>query len=115
MRPAPATSSGARAAFPNPKGVLLPGQFVSVIVRPKKTERAIVVPQVAVQSDAKGYFVLVVDRENKVEVRRIQAVRQIENEWVVSHGLATGERIITEGIQKVRPDMVVTPVAPTNS
>ena len=105
----------ARAAFPNPKGVLLPGQFVSVIVRPKKTERAIVVPQVAVQSDAKGYFVLVVDRENKVEVRRIQAVRQIENEWVVSHGLATGERIITEGIQKVRPDMVVTPVAPTNS
>ena len=105
----------ARATFPNPKGVLLPGQFVTVIVRPKKTERAIVVPQVAVQSDAQGYFVLVVDREDKVEVRRIQADRQVENVWVVSGGLATGERIIVEGIQKVRPEMIVTPVAPTDS
>ncbi len=100
----------ARAAFPNPKGLLLPGQFVTVVIRPKNTERSIVVPQIAVQRDSEGYFVLVVDRANKVEVRRIQAVRQAGTDWVVSNGLATGERVIIEGIQKVRPTMVVNPV-----
>ncbi len=100
----------ARAQFPNPDGVLLPGQFVTVVIRPKETERSIVVPQVAVQRDAEGYFVLVVDRENKVEIRRIQAERQIESDWVISNGLATGELIIIDGIQKVRPLMVVKPV-----
>jgi len=101
----------ARAQFPNPKGVLLPGQFVTVVVRPKQTERSIVVPQVAVQRDSEGYFVLVVDRANKVEVRRITAVRQVGTDWVVSNGLATGERVIVDGIQKVRPAMTVNPVA----
>ncbi len=99
----------ARAKFSNPDGVLLPGQFVTVIIRPKKTERSIVVPQIAVQRDSEGYFVLVIDRENKVEVRRIQAERQIESDWVISNGLATGELIIIDGIQKVRPSMVVKP------
>ena len=100
----------ARAQFPNPNGLLLPGQFVTVVIRPKETERSIVVPQVAVQRDSEGYFVLVVDRENKVEVRRITAERQVETDWVVSNGLATGERVIVDGIQKVRPTMVVNPV-----
>lgn len=100
----------ARAQFPNPKGVLLPGQFVTVVIRPKQTERSIVVPQIAVQRDSEGYFVLVVDRENKVEVRRITATRQVETDWVVSDGLVTGERVIVDGIQKVRPTMVVKPV-----
>lgn len=103
----------ARAEFPNPDGVLLPGQFVTVVIRPKETERSIVVPQVAVQRDSEGYFVLVVDRENKVEVRRIEADRQIETNWVVSSGLATGEKVIVDGIQKVRPEMVVNPAAAT--
>lgn len=101
----------ARAQFPNPKGVLLPGQFVSVIIRPKATQRAIVVPQIAVQQDSEGYFVLVVDRANKVQVRRIEAVRQTGTDWVVSSGLETGERVIVDGIQKVRPAMTVNPVA----
>ncbi len=100
----------ARAQFPNPKGLLLPGQFVTVVIRPKQTERSIVVPQVAVQRDAEGYFVLVVDRANKVEVRRVQTTRQIGTDWVVSNGLATGERVIVDGIQKVRPTMAVNPV-----
>ncbi|MFY0610713.1 MAG: efflux RND transporter periplasmic adaptor subunit [Hyphomicrobiaceae bacterium] len=100
----------ARAQFPNPKGVLLPGQFVTVVIRPKQTERSITVPQVAVQRDSEGYFVLVVDRANKVEVRRITPTRQVDTDWVVSNGLATGERVIVDGIQKVRPTMVVKPV-----
>jgi len=103
----------ARAKFPNPKGILLPGEFVTVVVRPKTIERSITVPQIAVQRDSKGYFVLVVDRENKVEVRRIQAVRQTGADWVVSNGLATGERVIVQGIQKVRPDMTVKPFETT--
>jgi len=100
----------ARAQFPNPKGLLLPGQFVTVVIRPKQTERSIVVPQVAVQRDSEGYFVLVVDRTNKVEVRRITATRQVGMDWVISNGLMTGERVIIDGIQKVRPTMVVNPV-----
>ena len=99
----------ARAQFPNPKGILLPGQFVTVVIRPKETQRSIVVPQIAVQRDSEGYFVLIIDRENKVVVRRIQASRQVETDWVVSSGLATGERVIVDGIQKVRPAMVVNP------
>jgi len=103
----------ARAQFPNPDGILLPGQFVTVVIRPKETERSIVVPQVAVQRDSEGYFVLVIDRENKVEVRRIQADRQVGTDWVVSTGLVTGEQVIIDGIQKVRPAMVVKPVKAT--
>ena len=84
-----------------------------MVIRPKETERSIVVPQVAVQRDSEGYFVLVIDRENKVEVRRIQADRQVGTDWVVSSGLATGEQVIIDGIQKVRPAMVVKPVTAT--
>ena len=101
-----------RAVFPNPKGVLLPGQFVNVVVHPKTKERAIVVPQVAIQQDRQGYFVLVLDRENRVTVRRVVSSRQSGSDWVIKSGLVTGERIIVEGIQKVRPNMVVNPVAP---
>ena len=65
-----------RASFPNPKGVLLPGQFVTVLVHPKAKKRAISIPQTAIQQDRGGYFVLVVDRENKVVIRRVQTARQ---------------------------------------
>ncbi|NKB20776.1 MAG: efflux RND transporter periplasmic adaptor subunit [Alphaproteobacteria bacterium] len=101
-----------RAIFPNPTGVLLPGQFVTVLVHPKEKKRAVSIPQTAIQQDRQGYFVLVLDRENRVSVRRVQTVRQSGSDWVIKSGLATGERIIVEGIQKVRPKMVVNPVAP---
>ncbi len=100
----------ARAEFENSKGILLPGQFVTVVIRPKETEKSIVVPQVAVQRDSEGYFVLVVDRESKVEIRRLQVDRQVETDWVVSSGLVTGEKVIVDGIQKVQPEMIVKPV-----
>lgn len=100
----------ARAEFPNAQGVLIPGQFVTVVIRPKQKETSIVVPQIAVQRDSEGYFVLVINRDNKVEVRRIQAERQDGTDWVVSDGLVTGEKVIVDGIQKVRPQMTVKPV-----
>ncbi|MGF1526432.1 MAG: efflux RND transporter periplasmic adaptor subunit [Candidatus Competibacterales bacterium] len=99
----------ARAVFPNPQGLLVPGQFVSVIIRRKTPTEATVVPQVAVQQDAQGYFVLVVDRANAVEQRRIQVGGTSGDDWVVEDGLATGERVIVQGAQKVRPGITVAP------
>lgn len=100
-----------RALFPNPAGILLPGQFVDVLIRRKETITALTVPQAAVQQDSDGFFVLVVDRANQVEVRRIATGRQVDNDWVVESGLAAGERVIVQGVQKVRPDMRVNPVS----
>lgn len=104
----------ARALFANPDRVLLPGQFVTVVVRQKLSVSKHVLPQAAVQQDSRGHFVLVVDRENKVELRRITAGRQVDTDWVVEQGLNSGERVIVQGIQKVRPDMVVAPVMKTS-
>lgn len=100
----------ARAVFANPDRLLVPGQFVSVIVHDKKTQRALVVPQASVQKDQQGHFALVVNRANKVEVRRIQVGDQVGTDWVVTNGLLKGERLIVQGIQKVKPDMLVNPV-----
>ncbi|WP_417427787.1 efflux RND transporter periplasmic adaptor subunit [Kiloniella sp.] len=99
-----------RAVFPNPKHILVPGQFVSVNVRSKETRSELVVPQASVQKDQQGYFTLVVDRSNKVEIRRVQVGEQVETNWIIKDGLLKGERIIVQGIQKVKPDMVVNPV-----
>lgn len=98
-----------RAEFPNPKRILLPGQFVSVMVRQKAAERALSVPQAAVQQDSKGYFILIVNREDIVEMRRISVGRQIDGDWVVTNGLASGERVIVEGIQKASAGSKVNP------
>ena len=100
----------ARAVFPNPEQLLLPGQFVNVVVRQKETETALVVPQIAVQEDQQGYFALVVNQADQVEVRRISVGDQVDNVWVVEDGLAEGERVIVQGLQKVRPEMTVNPV-----
>ena len=99
-----------RAVFPNPDEVLVPGQFVTVVVRQKATETALVVPQIAVQEDQQGRFALVVNQADEVEVRRITVGDQIDGVWVVEDGLAAGERVIVQGLQKVRPAMTVNPV-----
>lgn len=100
----------ARATFPNPDRLLLPGQFVTVNVRQKIPVSTIVIPQVAVQEDQQGYFVLVVDRANQVGIRRVALGDQIGTDWIVMDGLAEGERLVVQGLQKIRPDMVVNPV-----
>lgn len=100
----------ARAVFDNPDGVLLPGQFVNVIVRVSDTVMAVTVPQKAVQRDAEGYFALVVDREDQVNLRRVAVSGQSGDQWVISDGLLEGERIVVEGIQKVSAGAKVDPV-----
>lgn len=105
----------ARAEFQNTDKILLPGQFVSVLVRQKETEMAIVVPQAAVQQDAIGYFILVVDRENTAQLRRITVGRQVDTNWVVTDGLATGEKVIVQGIQKAAAGAKVNPTLQDDS
>ncbi len=103
----------ARAVFPNPERLLLPGEFVTVVVRQKTPQSAVVIPQSSVQKDQKGYFVLIVDRADKVEVRRVSMGEQTEMDWIVNDGLTEGERVIVQGLQKVQPEMLVNPVTVT--
>lgn len=98
-----------RARFPNPNYILLPGQFVTVMLERIESEEAIVIPQATVLTDQLGNYVLVVDEENKVNVRRIQTGRRVGPRWMVQEGLAEGERVILQGLQKVRPGIVVNP------
>jgi membrane fusion protein (multidrug efflux system) len=100
----------ARAVFPNPDQLLIPGQFVDVVVRRKEAVTALVVPQIAVQEDQQGNFALVVNQADQVEIRRITIGDQVDSIWVVEDGLAEGERVIVQGLQKVRPEMTVNPV-----
>lgn len=96
-----------RAEFPNPDGLLVPGDFVTVTVRATRPEFALVVPQAAVQRDKTGYFVLVVDAASKVEKRPIQTGPTIGGKWTVRDGLNEGETVIVQGVSKVRPGMSV--------
>jgi membrane fusion protein, multidrug efflux system len=99
-----------RAVFPNPQRLLLPGQFVTVVIHPEQNERRPVVPVAAVQEDKQGKYVLVVDQNSRVEQRRIEADRQVDQQWVVNQGLVEGETVIVQGLQKVKPGVVVTPI-----
>jgi len=100
------SSSGSfiqRMVFPNPKHILLPGMYVRAVVQEGEVDRAILVPQQAVSRDAKGNpFVMMVDGSDKVQQRTITVDRPIGDRWLVASGLAPGERVIVEGIQKVR-------------
>ena len=96
-----------RAVFPNPEQVLVPGQYVNVTVRQKEATLRMVVPQAAMQKDQTGYYVLVVNQNNRVEIRRVQAGEQVNQVWVVLDGLAEGERVIVQGVQKVKANSEV--------
>jgi membrane fusion protein, multidrug efflux system len=97
-----------RVIVPNPKKVLLPGMFVRAVVEEGINDRAILVPQQAVSRDTKGNpLCLVVDAENKVAIRMLTIERAIADKWLVSAGLAAGDRVIVEGLQKVKPGVPV--------
>ena len=92
-----------RAEFPNPQRRLLPGMFVRAQLQEGVQENAILVPQQAVFRDTRGRAnVWVVDAANMVEQREVDAVRTVGNTWLVNSGLTDGERVITEGLQRVR-------------
>jgi membrane fusion protein (multidrug efflux system) len=103
-----------RAVFPNPDRLLLPGQFVTVVIERKEAKDAVVIPQAAVLTDQGGNYVLLVNDEDKVEVRRIEPGQRFGASWAVEKGLRAGERIILTGAQRVRPGIEVRP-EPTES
>jgi len=97
------------ASFPNPGSYLRPGQFARVRVAVAEKENAILVPQRAIQELQGAKTVMVVDQENKVVVRTIKLGDKVEKDVVVLDGLNAGERVIVEGMQKVRPGTQVNP------
>jgi membrane fusion protein (multidrug efflux system) len=97
-----------RASFPNPEGILSPGQYINVTVDVGSPEWVVLLPQSAVQIDQAGTFVLVLDEENRVQVRRVTLGPQQGMRAVIPAGLAPGDQVVVEGIQKVRPGQEVT-------
>jgi membrane fusion protein (multidrug efflux system) len=95
--------------FPNPANILRPGGYGKVRAVIRVQPNALLVPQRAVSELQGGYQVAVVDSDNKVSIRTVQAGDRVGNQWVIAEGLKQGERIVAEGIQKVRPGMQVTP------
>ena len=102
-----------RAEFSNTNGGLVPGLFVTLMIETEDKESVALVPQVAVQENQQGKFVLVVGDDNKVVARVVQLGRRMNAMWVVESGLEAGEQIIIEGLQKVRPGVEVEPIEKT--
>ena len=93
-----------RALFPNPKGELLPGMFVRAQLETGIDDKAITVPQVGVSRNQKGEATaMILNKENKVEQRIITTNGTSGTNWIVTSGLAAGDRVIVEGLQKIKP------------
>ena len=104
-----------RAVFPNPEHNLLPGMFVHARLKAGVNAQAILAPQQGVTRDLKGQpTALVVNQENKVELRQLKASRTVGNEWLIEDGLNAGDRVITEGLQFVKPGIEVKVSEATN-
>jgi multidrug efflux system membrane fusion protein len=98
-----------RAVFDNPGGRLIPGQFVRVRMGQPKAENKIVINDRAVGTDQDKKFVFVVDGENKVSYRQIKLGSLFDGQRVVEDGLAVGDKIVVNGLQRIRPGAVVAP------
>jgi membrane fusion protein (multidrug efflux system) len=93
-----------RAVFPNPNHDLLPGMFVHAQLQAGVDSQAILAPQQGVTRNLKGQpTALVVNQDNKVELRELKAERTVGNQWLINDGLNSGDRLITEGLQFVKP------------
>lgn len=104
-----------RAVFPNPDHTLLPGMFVHAQLQAGVNSAAILAPQQGVTRDLKGTpTALVVGADNKVELRQLKASRTVGNQWLIEDGLKAGDRLITEGLQFVKPGIEVKPTDATN-
>lgn len=101
-----------RAEVPNPKGDLLPGLYVRVLIEQGIQKSAIAVPQQAIQRDAGGASqVYVVNAENVAELRSVRAGRTLADRVIIEDGLEGGEKVVVEGFQKLRPGAQVSPAA----
>ncbi|HQY48702.1 MAG TPA: efflux RND transporter periplasmic adaptor subunit, partial [Usitatibacteraceae bacterium] len=102
-----------RVVVPNPDQVLLPGIYVRAIIGGGVREGAIVVPQRGIARDPKGNAsAMLLDAEGKVEARPVKVSRTLGDQWLVEEGLAAGDRVIVEGLQKIAPGMPAKVVEP---
>jgi membrane fusion protein (multidrug efflux system) len=100
----------ARGIFANPDGILLPGLFVRVRLRGITLPQAIVIPREAVSQGPQGPSVYVVGERDTAQIRLIRLGREVAAGWVVREGLQSGDRVIVDGVIRVRPGAVVRPV-----
>lgn len=99
-----------RAVFPNPDRKLLPGMFVHAQMKEGVQENALVVPEQAVIRDSRGLpNVWVVKADNSVEMRPVETLRTVGNAWLIGKGVQNGERVVTEGVQRVQAGIKVSP------
>jgi membrane fusion protein (multidrug efflux system) len=92
-----------RAVFPNPERELLPGMYVRARLTQGVNREAMLLPHAAVTRNPRGEAqVMLVGNDDKVEVRIVEAERSLDDKWVITDGLAAGERVIVEGLQKVK-------------
>jgi membrane fusion protein (multidrug efflux system) len=97
--------------FPNPGNILRPGQFARVRAERSVRQGALLVPQRAVVETQGSYQVAVVGQDQKVDIRPVKVGQQVNGLWVIEQGLQRGDRVIVEGLQKVRPGMTVAAAA----
>jgi membrane fusion protein (multidrug efflux system) len=94
-----------RYLFDNPDGQLVPGGYVNILLGSRQRPMGIRIPQRAVLLDPQGYYVLTVNREGLIGTARIEIGKAVEGDFVVLSGLKAGDRIVVDGVQKVRPGM----------
>ncbi|UHD15568.1 efflux RND transporter periplasmic adaptor subunit [Thiocapsa bogorovii] len=97
------------ADFPNPDGMLLPGQFITALIHTAEQMREPVIAAGAVIQTKNGKQVYVLDKDNRVALRTIKTSGQVGTAFAVSAGLREGELVVVSGLQKIKPGMVVTP------
>jgi len=97
------------ALFPNPGNILRPGQFARIRAQIDIQKGALLVPQRAVTELQGGFQVAVVGPDNKVDIRPVKLAERVDNLWVINQGLKPGERVVAEGIQKVKQGMIISP------
>ena len=99
-----------RVTFPNHDGIIIPGQFVTIRFHGVSRSSVMLIPQRAVLQGAKGPIVYVVNADNKVEIRDVKATVWQKNQWLIEEGLASGEQVVVDSLQRIIPDSTVKPV-----
>ncbi|SUD31468.1 RND family efflux transporter MFP subunit [Pseudomonas fluorescens] len=104
-----------RAVFPNPEHKLLPGMFVHAELKEGVKEGAKLVPQQAIIRDSRGVATAwVLKADNTVELRDLQTLRTVGNSWLVGKGIEAGDKVVTEGLQRLKPGTQVKPTEASN-
>ena len=101
-----------RARFPNPEALLLPGMYVRAEFSPLEAREAILAPQQGISRDVKGNATaIVIGADSKAELRTVVTERTVGDQWLVSRGLEPGDRLVVEGLGRIKPGQAVRPVA----